>query len=828
MSTTIAQMINALPPHLAERVSEQALPAASALPMSDGKFVLYWMRTAMRFEENPALDVARFAAHQLNLPLLVYQGLSQRYPYASDRHHAFIMQGVRDLQQSAKQFEISYAFHLERPGAEDDYLRQLAVTSALVITEDMPTAPPRVFLRALRVKEPTPVLLTVDTACVAPMRLVGKAFDRAFAFRSKTKDLYRQRVGRRWPEFEFSVEPFNKDELPFSPVDLHSASIEDLIAECAIDHSVWPVVDTLGGGRAGYQRWDQFLASGLKGYARNRNNALLDGVSRMSAYLHYGMVSPMRLAREVAARDEAGSEKYLDELLIWRELAYCFCRFRADHGRWSALPAWARQTLEEHQADSRPRLYSWEELARGNTEDELWNAAQKSLLIHGELHNNLRMTWGKALLNWTRSPRTALKRIIDLNHRFALDGRDPASYGGILWCLGQFDRPFAPAQAIFGTVRTRPLSVHAQRLDPIKYAALSSVSRAHPKPTVAVIGAGMAGSLAARTLADAGLSVTVFEKSRGAGGRMATRRTDFGRFDHGAQYFTARDAGFRRLVRSWVDQQLVREWNARIVSFDGPTSFDVRARSTQRFVGVPGMNAIPKHLIHGAVARGANLHVETQVEGLQKAGSQWLLRDADGHELGAFDRVLVSAPAAQSARILACDDELHSQLLQLPMNPCWAVMLSLEKPLSTDWDAAFVNFGLLRWIARNRTKPGRESSLETVTLHANPEWSRENLKQPQDWIAQQLFDEFQRVTGLAIDTPVHLEAHRWRYSIPLKAASRRCLVNRDGTLLACGDWAAEPRVEGAFLSGAAAAGRILGKLSCTSKPGEQLMLDLNH
>ena len=169
------------------------------------------------------------------------------------------------------------------------------------------------------------------------------------------------------------------------------------------------------------------------------------------------------------SRRSKGAEKYLDELLIWRELAYTFCFYRPDHETLAALPDWARESLSEHEPDARPAINSWETLARGTTGDKLWDAAQRSLLIHGELHNNVRMTWGKALLNWTPDAKSALAAMIDLNHRYALDGRDPASYGGILWCLGQFDRPFPPARRIFGTVRDRSTKEHAKRLDPDHY-----------------------------------------------------------------------------------------------------------------------------------------------------------------------------------------------------------------------------------------------------------------------------------------------------------------------------------------------------------------------
>ena len=243
----------------------------------------------------------------------------------------------------------------------------------------------------------------------------------------------------------------------------------------------------------------------------------------MSAYLHYGMMSPLRLAREVATMTSEGANKWLDELLVWRELAYTFCFHRADHATIDAVPVWARATLAEHESDARDR-YDWERLARGQTCDAFWNAMQHSILAHGEIHNNVRMTWGKAFTAWTPNAARALALSIDLNHRYALDGRDPASYGGLLWCLGQFDRPFTPPNRVLGTVRGRATADRAARINVEKYTRhVQRTVYASPK-RVAVIGAGLAGLSCARTLADHNIHVTVFEKSRGLGGRCATRR----------------------------------------------------------------------------------------------------------------------------------------------------------------------------------------------------------------------------------------------------------------------------------------------------------------
>jgi photolyase PhrII len=803
-----------------EKNAETLQVGATLLDEGEG-FVLYWMQTAVRGHENPALDVAKWLAAKLHRPLLVYHGLSERYPYASDRHHTFILEAVNDVRRELEAQGIAYAFHLERAGHRGDYLKQLAEKAAVVVFEDFPTLPGRTFLRALKTVIEVPII-AVDTACVVPMQLVGKAYTRAFEYRDRTAKLYRDRLQPTWESQPTDDQPnlpsFPLHQLPFEPIEFTKGQIPDLVSSCEIDHAVGPVLDTHGGSHEGYSRWNQFVDTKIAKYAKNRNNPLLDGVSRMSAYLHYGMVSPFRIAREAAAIDNEGAAKYLDELLIWRELAYAFCFHRADYARWSALPDWARKTLGERSGDARAQEYSWEQLARGQTDDRFWNAAQHSLLIHGELHNNVRMTWGKAFLNWRNDPKQALALAIDLNHRYALDGRDPASYGGILWCFGQFDRPFFPEQPIFGSVRPRPTVEHAQRLDVDRYQESMKRSRSSQLPRVAVIGGGLSGVFAARTLQDHGLPVTIFEKSRGVGGRMATRLDEESEFDHGAQYFTARDPRFKRYVDSWSGQGLVEPWSGPIVVYDQHGQYQATAPTT-RYVGTPTMKAVVKHL-----AKDLDIKTQCQVDVVNAKSNQYELVSSAGQSFGEFDRVIVAVPAPQAAALLRQESNILPKLQTITMEPCWAVMAEFDSPLPVAWGGAFINVGPLRWIARNATKPGRDHSREWVVLHANATWSQELLEESSDTIAKELLKALSDVLGYNLPTTRQYRTHRWRYAIPFQTYEQRYLAKPDRTLIAGGDWAGGPRVEGAFLSGMAMAGQILGSLAAATKPKRQSML----
>ncbi len=322
----------------------------------------------------------------------------------------------------------------------------------------------------------------------------------------------------------------------------------------------------------------------------------------------------------------------------------------------------------------------------------------------------------------------------------------------------------------------------------------------------AVLGAGLSGLVCARRLADHGWSVRVFDKGRGVGGRMSTRRAGSRHFDHGAQYFTVRDKRFEGSVESWRQSGLVSEWDGEIAVL-GDESQRSKDRHTRRFVGVPGMNSICRHL-----AAGLDATLETRVTGLDRVDGRWLLASDSGAELGGYDSVVVSAPAPQSATLLAAPAaEMARRAAQVEMAPCWAVMASFPVPLRLGFDGAFVHGSALSWVARNNSKPGRPEG-EAWLLHASPHWSRGHLELEKEAVAKLLLEAFRTVVGDLDHDAAHIDAHRWRYALPTNPLTEPCLYDADLGLGACGDWCGGPRIEGAFLSGWAVADRLLGHL----------------
>ena len=788
-----------LPPHLAERTVVRGATA----PVSDGAFVLYWARTALRAHENPALDVALALAAVLDRPVLVYQGLTERYPHAADRHHVFILEGARDFHRDLAARGIASALHVERDGHRGPHLRTLAASAAAVVTECMPVPPLAGWTDALARSVPAPVL-EVDTACVVPMPLHRGPVDRAVAFRRDTAALRRARIAAPWREAAVVHAPA-APTLPFTPVDPATMDIAALVAACRIDHGVAPVSHTRGGSDAGYARWRAFVRDGgLANYARARNDVLRDGTSRLSPWLHYGMISPFRVAREAHAHGGASAERWLDELLTWRELAWHWCfRHDGDTDVLTRLPAWARATLAAHAGDAR-RPFDGETLARGRTGAPYWDAMQTALRNHGTLHNNARMGWGKAIPAWTPSPASALATLLTLNDRFALDGRDPASRGGLFWCLGLFDRPFDVEAPVFGTVRTRPLDEIARRTDVPRYAAQTAQPALARVPTVAVVGGGLAGLACARTLHDHGVPVVVHERAPGVGGRCATRRHGARQWDHGAQYFTVRDARLAPLVQAWQARGLVAEWEAPLAVRTDGTWRPPHGR-TRRYVGVPGMRAIATHL-----AADLAIRTGTAVDALVREAGRWRLLDAEGAVLGEADVVIAALPAPGAGRLLAPHaPALAARADAAVMQPCWATMVVFDGAVAAPWDGAFVNDDpVLAWAVRDGSKPHRPEPHAWV-LHGTQPWSGAHDAAAPETVRDAMLDAFAALVGAPLPPVLEATAHRWRHALPDPVLAEDALHDATLGLGACGDWCGGPRVEGALLSGIAAAGRVL-------------------
>lgn len=317
------------------------------------------------------------------------------------------------------------------------------------------------------------------------------------------------------------------------------------------------------------------------------------------------------------------------------------------------------------------------------------------------------------------------------------------------------------------------------------------------RPRIAVIGAGIAGLACAATLAARGLAPVIFEKSRGLGGRIATRRRDDGlAFDHGAQFVTARSEGLRHLLDRARAAGTAAVWR--------PVCADDAGRDAEDWlIGAPTMNAWLKPL-----AAGLDLRPACEAVRCVRDGGGWRIDFKDAGASAVFDRVVCTAPAPQARVLAAAEADLVAQLAHVAIAPCWALLAAFDEPLATGWDVRRSATDALAWIARSTGKPGRTGP-ETWVAHASAAWSAEHLEAAPDAIAERLLALFARAVGEPLPAVRHVTAHRWRYALTTTPLGAPFAGSRDGTLLLGGDWCLGARVEYGYASGVALAGAVL-------------------
>lgn len=473
----------------------------------DGQFVLYWMIANRRTRYNFSLQHAAYLASELGRPLIVLEALQSDYPFASDRLHRFVLQGMADNRAALADTNVRYYAYVEPSvGHGSGLIQQFARDACAIVTDDFPCFFLPAMLRLIA-RQVDVAVQAVDSNGLLPMRAAGKVFSRAHDFRrflQKNLTPHLSEMPKLAPlqGLRLSPEPPIPDAIlerwPEATDDFLEATPEHL-ATLPIDHQVGPAVMD-GGASAAAATLDSFIKQRLPRYAQQRNQPESDASSGLSPYLHFGQISTHDIFAAVVERENwspeclaekaKGSregwwgmseeaESFLDELITWREVGFNFCCQRRDFDRYESLPDWAQKTLEEHADDPREFLYSLEEFETAKTHDTLWNAAQRQLVREGKMHNYLRMLWGKKILEWTSSPRVALDIMLQLNNKYAVDGRDPNSYSGIFWVLGRYDRAWQERD-VFGKIRFMSSDNTARKLKVKKYLQRYAANR----PTV--------------------------------------------------------------------------------------------------------------------------------------------------------------------------------------------------------------------------------------------------------------------------------------------------------------------------------------------------------
>ncbi len=405
--------------------------------------VIYWMSRDQRAGDNWALLFAHQTALELKQPLHVAFCLSHSFLGAAIRQYGFMLRGLEELEEELLHLNIS--FHILFGDPPENIARLAGDAGVGAVAADFsPLRISRGWKREAAGKLKA-AFFEVDAHNIVPCR---KASDKqeyaAYTFRPKIKRLLAE-----------YLEEFPKSEKhPYGAAESYGIGFKDIHKKLSVDHNVPEAEWIKPGEKEALKQMKKFLKSGLRSYSRLRNDPAAGGQSGLSPYLHFGQLSPQRLALEVKRQGKGeNAEAFLEELIVRRELSDNFCFYNSSYDKTGGFPSWAVESHRLHSKDKREYLYDIARFEEGETHDELWNAAQLEMVKTGKMHGYMRMYWAKKILEWTESPAEAIKTAVYLNDKYELDGRDPNGYAGIMWAVGGVHDRAWPERPVFGKVR---------------------------------------------------------------------------------------------------------------------------------------------------------------------------------------------------------------------------------------------------------------------------------------------------------------------------------------------------------------------------------------
>jgi deoxyribodipyrimidine photo-lyase len=409
-------------------------------------YVLYWMQQAQRVDCNHALEYAIRAANERQLPLLAAFGITRRFPQGQMRHYAFMLEGLKETEEELRKRGIKLIVRLTAP---PETVTALSPGAALIVTDAGYLRIQRAWRSRVARSVDCPVV-QVESDVVVPVQLVSDKEE--YAART-----IRPRIHEHLTSF---LKPLERTELERDSVEmgLPSVDISDtgrILQSLSVPGRAGRVSSFTGGTSHALGLLGAFVRHGLKQYPDGHSDPGSGVESGLSPYLHFGQISPLRIAlavRSARGIPKAAKDAFLEELIVRRELAMNFCFYNEDYDRYECLPEWAASTLAAHAGDKREYEYSYRRLEKAETHDPYWNAAQREMLLTGKMHGYMRMYWGKKIIEWSPSPKEAFKRALKLNNIYELDGRDPNSFAGIAWCFGKHDRAWKE-RPVFGKIR---------------------------------------------------------------------------------------------------------------------------------------------------------------------------------------------------------------------------------------------------------------------------------------------------------------------------------------------------------------------------------------
>jgi len=424
-------------------IQKERVKALNKRGIRKGEYVLYWMQGSQRAEYNHALEYAIQKANELRQPAIVFFGITDHFPEGNERHYTFMLEGLREVKWSLEKRGIQMVVLHKSPelGAI-----QLAKRASLAVVD---RGYPRIQKewRSSAASRMDCPLIQVESDVIVPVEETSSKEEYAAA-------TLRPKINKKLNHFLFPLKQIDPaiDSLSLG---FESFDIEDIgktISTLRIDRSVKKVSSFKGGTKEAQKHLRIFLEEKLDHFPELRNDPTLDSLSNMSPYLHFGQVSPLLIALKALETKSPGTEAFLEELIVRRELSMNFVFYNEEYDSYEAVPEWAKKTLKAHQKDKRPYLYRLEELDTAQTHDPYWNAAQREMVVRGKMHGYMRMYWGKKIMEWIKTPEEAFRVTLYLNNKYELDGRDPNGFTGVALCFGKHDRPWGE-RPIFGNVR---------------------------------------------------------------------------------------------------------------------------------------------------------------------------------------------------------------------------------------------------------------------------------------------------------------------------------------------------------------------------------------
>lgn len=408
-----------------------------------GECILYRMQASVRTQQNFALNYAIQLANEYLIPLHIVYCLDANYPEANLRHFTFLVQGLRDVEKQT--VEMGCRFEI-LAGSPEQTLRPFLQKALKIVIDKGYTRIQRSWSQWIIDHSPVDVIEIEDNLIIPIESASHKQEWSARTIRTKL-----------WDKTTYFMEDINlvspdlyrKSEIS-SPLALQNQTVIQQVLHQVGSRDPLMAVNLQGGETVALALLNDFVYHKLMHYTEERNDPSLAGTSHLSAYLHFGQLSPLMIFHKI--KMAGGNAAFEEQLLVRRELAHNYIYYNLAYDQYLSLPNWCRTTLDKHLYDIRQEHYSRRELENAESQDEYWNASMRQMYTTGFMENTMRMYWGKKIIEWSTTPEEAYATMLYLNNRYFLDGRDANSYVGVAWCFGLHDRPWGE-RPIFGTVR---------------------------------------------------------------------------------------------------------------------------------------------------------------------------------------------------------------------------------------------------------------------------------------------------------------------------------------------------------------------------------------